>query len=152
MSVVNRAHYRLTPADVADLRASVSGPTRAMGGFVRLPVPHVIFTPADNRFALLRDGHLLATHPRVEVLGELMRAERQEPGFIARVLSPAEDPERALDDHATRLQRQSRLESASTVPQSASTVPQGVTDADRERWARERLKHFDPRHITLDDL
>jgi len=142
--VVN--HYILTPADVADLRASVSGPTRAMGGFVRLPVPHIIYVPADDRFALLRDGHLLASHRHIEVLGALLRTERQEPGFIARVLSPAEDPERALDAAPDRSARQ----------QSAEAARQGAADAlcaaDAAAWERRRLSLLNPAAITLDDL
>ncbi len=130
----------LTPAIIMDLRASCPS-LRTLGGGVNFGIPYIVYLPADEAFALIHDGSPQCKHPDARVLGALLAAEREERGFIKRILSASEDCESVIlpDRAAKRAAFNAKL----TAERSAR---------DAEAFARRRLQARVPAAISLDDL
>lgn len=136
----------LTPSALTMLRASIGPSLRALGGGVNYGFAYILYLPADDLFCLNANGSPQCKCEDASVLGEMLRRERAEPGFIARALSPALDPETALLPSPALAQRQSALDA-----QKARSAAEREALADAE-WRKRRIAAFDPAAITLDDL
>jgi hypothetical protein len=136
----------MTPADLTLLRASITPSLRSLGGGVNMGVPYILYLPADDLFCLHQGGSPQCKSADPALLGYMLRRERQEPGFIARALSPALDPETALLPAPALAARQSALDA-----QSASTARAREASEDAA-WRKRRLQLLDPTAISLDDL
>jgi hypothetical protein len=126
--------YTLTPADIMELRASVrwrlsdqgaGGPTRA--GDLISSIPFICYAREDRMaqnapgydpeaFVLHTQGHMRAISKRIEMLGECLRQEFAQPGFMVRVMDERENCEVALLDPASAavLASRRRFEEAAT--------------------------------------
>ena len=98
----------ITPAQIMDLRASMRAAipldTSTIGQFAH---PSIIYLASDDAFGLVHGSRLKAVSADPALLAHILRCERAEPGFIDRILDPAEDCRMAaLDPHAARLERQ----------------------------------------------
>lgn len=132
---------RLTPADIMDLRASLTW--RVSDGTVP-EVPHIIYSASEDGFILRAYGRPMAQHCDPAVLAECLRQERAEPGFIRRILDPREDAFMASLDPASAVSAHARL----------------AADASRARAYREeqdaasvrRARQLNLTKIGLEDL
>ena len=110
--------YKLSPIDILDLRASVRWHLTSSNGLLT-PKPFIVYCSeepmtmnspgyAADAFAIYAEGRLWAISHRPEVLAACLRAEYAEPGFMRRVMNPAEDCETAILDPDARLAEQKR--------------------------------------------
>lgn len=107
-------------------------------------VPYILWLPADETFCLHAYGSPQCKHPDAGVLGEMLKNERIEPGFIKRVLSAAEAPDIAsLNPHAYR--------AAHAHHEAERRKIEAAQQAEREAAGR-RLSAFEVSRISLDDL
>lgn len=139
-------HYHLTPADVADLRASVRW---RLHDHLEpgIALAWINYAPADDMFILHAYGHTQALSVRLEVLAACLRCERAEPGFIERILNPAEDVRMAsLTPDLARAERMRQYEERQRQ--------QAHTDAQTARTVRRNsiLPPTDVSGFELDDL
>lgn len=92
--------YTLTPADIMDLRGSVRW--QLASTLVSFEAPFICYAREDRMaqnapgwhpeaFVLHTEGHMRAISHRIEVLAACLRCEWAEPGFMRRILNPAED-------------------------------------------------------------
>lgn len=92
--------YKLTPADIMNLRESVRW--RLTDTIDGPSVPFICYASEDrmaqnapgydpDAFVLHTEGHMRAISPRIEVLAACLRCEFAEPGFVSRILNPRED-------------------------------------------------------------
>jgi hypothetical protein len=135
----------LTPAIIMDLRTSVPAQVRCLDtGLGTIGVPFILHLPADDLFALHAYGLMLAVHADPRVLGECLRQERAEPGFIRRILDPREDVLAASLDPKGRavLAAQRRMEAAKQADYARS----------QEAAIERRTSHLNLTAIGLDDL
>lgn len=134
----------LTPALIMDLRTSVAFRGSADGTNDRLGVPFLVYSPSEDAFVLHAYGSAQAMHQDPRVLGQMIRCERAEPGFIRRVLSAAEPC-----DVAT-LAPDERARYAATQSQERRRLAQQREEA--EEATRRFASHLDPAKISLDDI
>ena len=137
--------YQLTPADIADLRASLhSRPHDATGD--SLGFPFIVWGQAGREWYLHAYGRTMATSKRIEPLAACLIAERAEPGFIARVLDVSWTVEEALLDADARREARVRQMAA----RAAETL--AATDRENAREAARRVRPEHLTHLTLDSL
>lgn len=137
----------LTPSLVDELRSSIRW--RINDGSVR-PEPHIIYGRSMETFILWTDGRPQCTHEDIGVLAYLLRAERAEPGFTARMLSTEFDPETMSLEP---VEREARL--AALREQRALDRQRLLDEAEARHAARARLRNVpkeDVREIDLDSL
>lgn len=133
----------LTPAIVMDLRLSCPS-LRNLGRGVNMGVPYILWLPADEVFCLHAYGSPQAKHPDASILGLMLKNERAEPGFIRRVLSPAEPCDAAsLNPHARALYIKRR---------AAERASAEAYRAEQAAALLRRASLLDPAKLTLDDL
>lgn len=131
----------LTPTDIMALRTSIRW-RGSIGEFAHRAA--ILYYPADDCFGLLADGRVMATSADIRLLGECLRQERAQPGFIRRIMDPTFDCFTASLDPAG----------------FARTVAQQRADAARAKLlaeeaaeiARRRRNAIDVRRLDLDDL
>lgn len=110
--------YTLSPVDVMELRATVRWHLTTANSLL-VPKPFIIYCREEpmtmnapgydpEAFAIYVNSHLYAITPRPEVAAACLRAEYAEPGFMSRIMNPAEDCERAVLDPDARLAEQRR--------------------------------------------
>jgi len=134
----------LTPAVVMALRTSITTRGSSDGTNDRMGVPFIVYVPSDDAFVLHAYGSPQAMHRDPRVLGQMMRCERAEAGFIRRVLS-AQEP----CDIAT-LAPDARARYAATQAQERARIAQQRQEAEEAQRARARV--FDASRISLDDI
>lgn len=134
----------LTPPLIMDLRTSISHRGSSDGTNDRMGVPFLVYSPSEDAFILHAYGSAQAMHADPRVLGQMIRCERAEAGFIRRVLS-AQEP----CDIAT-LSPDVRARYAATQAQERARLAQQRTDAEDALKARSRA--IDPAKISLDDI
>ncbi len=134
----------LTPAVVMDLRASISTRGSADGTGDRLGVPFLVYSPSEDAFVLHAYGSAQAMHRDANVLGQLIRCERAEAGFIRRVLSSQEPC-----DVAT-LAPDARARYAATQASEKRRLALQAEEADEA--LRRRARAIDVSKISLDDI
>lgn len=92
--------YRLTPADIMDLRASIRW--HLTDPLTSFEAPFICYAREDrmaqnapgyhpDAFVIHTEGHIRAISPRIEVLAACLKCEWAEPGFMKRILNPAVD-------------------------------------------------------------
>jgi len=133
----------LTPILIMTLRTSIP-PRGHIGGHDSVGVPYMIFAPAENAFILHLYGGPQAMHADPTVIGHLMRAERLEPGFVRRILSPLTDCETASLAPDDRSAREARRAAA------AASARQLAAEADHARNRRAAV--IDVSRLDLEDL
>ena len=133
----------LTPADVLTLRLSAKG-LRAFGGGVDLGTPYILWLPADALFCLHAYGAPQAKHADAGLLGLMLKNERVEPGYIRRVLSAAEPPDRASLNPSAHAAEAARMD--------AERRRQAARAAETAAAASRRFASLDISRLTLDDL
>ena len=133
----------LTPADIMLLRASVS--TRSADGTNgSVGVPFIVYIPSDDAFALHAYGACQCVHEDPRLLAQMLRCERAEKGFIARVLSPLEPCTVAglsPDERARFARHQANVREQQRASREAA-----------EEAARRRANMIDPSCINLDNI
>lgn len=132
----------LTPAVVMDLRASISTRGSADGTNDRLGVPFIVYSPSEDAFILHAYGSAQALHRDPCILGQLIRCERAEAGFIRRILS-AQEP----CDVATLSPDARARYSAARADEAARLHRQTQDFAEA---SRSRTRAIDPARIDLD--
>lgn len=137
----------LTPALVLELRASIRW--RIADGSVR-PEPHLIYSPSMERYIMWCDGRPQCAHEDIAPLAYLLKAERAEPGFTARMLSTEFDPETTSLEPVERAKRMAAAREARAIDR------QRQLDAiEEERARRARLRNVPAESvadINLDTL
>lgn len=103
-----------------------------------------------ERFICWTDGRPQCAHADPAVVGYLLKAERAEPGFVARLMDTTWDPETMCLEPVERLARQGAIREA------AAKVRFAAEEAAREaRAAAARLRNVPqarPQALGLDDL
>lgn len=158
--------YKLTSADVMELRASVrwrladGGQGGREGDGITTTMPFICYAREDRlaanapgydpeSFVLHTQGHLRAICPRIEVLAACLRAEWAEPGFVERILR-ADTP---CDEALLSPDEQARLRSRRLFEEKAArefAAEQQRQAANRPRQPTPRQP--DPTTITASDL
>ena len=142
--------YTLTPADVALLRASLKRPGPSDGTFGQGIPPHIIYRPPQGgqppAWALHAYGRLEALSASPEPLLAALEREATEPGFIARLVSSALDPEATLLPTSTLTARMA------AAVREAEARERARINGDDAAWRKRRAQLLDPAHISLDDL
>lgn len=136
-------HRLLTPADVQDLRDSVR--YRVSNGQGD-PTAHILYLPAEDRFLLRVDCRPMCASADITLLAACLRAERAEPGFVARIMDPAVDcrvASLAPDIAAAERRRLAGL--------NAEIAERARSDAERKRQSH-IAGRVDVSKISLDDL
>lgn len=116
----------ITPAQVMDLRTSVKWRT-CDGQSAHIPA-HIIYSASEVAWMVYVNGRIMAITPDLNVAGYLLRAERQEPGYVARILDPSTpcdlaslSPSDALAERA-RLASEARKQAAAAQASAAARV------------------------------
>lgn len=133
----------LTPADIMDLRASITyrGSSDSTNP---LSVPFIVYGAPDGVFYLHAYGGCQCASSDPRVLGAMLAGERAEPGYIRRVLSPLTDCDTASlvpDDRVARERHRAAL---------AATARQA--EAERAEAVRRRAHAIDVSKLDLEDL
>lgn len=130
-------NYRLTPADIQDLRGSVRWQLSVELTGNPSAVPVIRFDKRDRFFYLHTEGHVRCRHQRIEVLGAVLALETALPGWTLQ----------ALD---TRLTCEEVLQSADERARLAAAK---AAHAEAEAKTRAELaRRTDLQNLTLDDL
>jgi hypothetical protein len=142
--------YRLTPADIADIRA-LRRQGRGFGspdGNGITDVPYLVCSPSDGTLYLHSRGRGVIGGMRPEVMCALLLAERLEPGFVDRIADPSCTVEEALRSPVDRAAAQERLKAAQAAERARTAAK-----ADENR-RRSRQLTSDPKlaSLTLADL
>lgn len=133
----------LIPSVVMDLRLSCTS-LRSLGGGADFGTPYILWLPADETFCLHAYGSPQAKHGDARVLGECMRRERAEPGFIRRILSasePCTEAALAEDDKAALNERR-----------AGEAHKQRIYREEQAALRARRANQIDVSRINLDDL
>ncbi len=134
----------LTPALVLELRGSIRW--RINDGSVR-PEPHILWGQSMETYILWTDGRPQCAHADIGVLGYLLRAERAEPGFVARMLDTTFDPETMSLEPVEREARQAAIREARALEK------QRLLDEANERAERAaRLRNVPKEDVGAIDL
>jgi len=133
--------YTLTIADVLTLRASIRWRTN-----VTLPdsLPRIVYSASDDAYVLHHNGRIQAQHEDIGVLAALLRGERAEPGFIARVVQSHEPPDAATLAPDARRAQQAR--------DNAEAAKRRLYASTEAADAKRRVSLLDASRLTLDDL
>lgn len=139
----------LTVAAVLDLRVSARAPSHDTGnhGEARYAVG---YNGTADTYELRASpvAPVLCSHRDINVIGALLRGERFEPGFIARVLDAGYAPDEvALDADERERRRRTRVEA------DAQARARRRQEEDEARARRALMPTSDlPADATLDDL
>lgn len=131
---------KLTPAMIADLRASIRTRTTTPPP----TEPYIVWGASDSTFYLHAGGRVMAAHPDPRVLGAMLVAERAERGFIATVLDSTHPVDEALLDPAGRKRALAERNAAENTRREAE-----AREAERRR---NLMRNVDPSTVTLDDV
>lgn len=131
---------------VLELRASTRGhvyDSGLRGGMT------VAYNAASDAYELrMGPGAVICAHRDINVIGALLRGERFEPGFAAKVLNPSYAPDEIELDADAR--ERARLERAR---HDAEARARKQADEDEARRRRSLLRERDaPADLSLDDL
>lgn len=145
---MTNAPHVLTPANVQDLRDSIRW--RVSNGrddtWTDPGVAYIIWGPADGHYILRAYGRPMAASHDIAVLAACLRAERAEPGFIARILDPATDCRTASLSPDLAAAERRRLAALAAEVRSRASL-----DAELKR-TRAVNRRVDVSKIELDDL
>lgn len=132
----------LTPASVMDLRTSVKWRV-SNGTHADIPC-HLQYSTSEDAWMLYVQGRIMAIGP-LDVVAFCAISERQEPGFITRILDPATPADiAALGPSAASAERQRREREAAA--QRAHAARERAQNEARE------MSPLTASRITLDDL
>lgn len=102
-------HYGLTEADVLSLRYSLRPEARIPDPAGPVGAPYILWGSSDDIYILHAYGRTVAVHANIALLAACLRNERAEPGWIRRIMDPAEDPYvSTLNPYAAMKERQRR--------------------------------------------
>lgn len=141
----------LTPSDILALRANRLPRTGAHHGAASSSAPYIQALPAlpgslDIRLVLFDRGSPVTWSPHPGLLAALLIGEGLEPGYIARVLDPQEDPElAAADPHAAAIRR-------SLIAAERAKVRLAADAALAAQQRHRDAQRVDIPSLTLDDL
>lgn len=99
----------LTPAIVQDLRTSVHW--RVSDGTTNHIPAHIIYSASEDAWMVYVTGRIMCMTQDIAVAGHLLRSERQEPGYVARILDPASPCDIASLAPSDRLAAEARIRS-----------------------------------------
>jgi hypothetical protein len=101
-----------------------------------------------DSYELVQHGTVLTHHPDIAVIAALLRADRYEPGILARLLDPTDNPDTALLGSDAR-ERQRRTDAA-----TRARARQEAEEAEAARLRRNVLlgSRPVPPDIDLTDL
>lgn len=138
--------YTLTPVDIQDLRGSVRFPKPLDGTGAAIAAPFITWSESEAQWELHAYGALQGRHARIAIVSSCLRYERTEPGFIRRVLDPANTCDEAALDH-------SAFEAAKRLRESRAIAAQRqLEDTQQATEVKLALKYVSPAEISLDDL
>lgn len=142
------SHVPLSTADVMDLRVSIRSRIPDITA-ATASVPCVRYNSTLDGYELHAGGNVLCWTRKLEVVAALLRGERFEPGFIAKVLDPRQMPDElalAADEREARSRARAAIEAQGRARIRAEE------DAARERRLRAGGPSEAPDDLSLDDL
>lgn len=143
-----RAHVQLSTADVLDLRVSIRSRVPDIGASSSI-VPCVRYNSTLDGYELHEGGNVLCWSASLEVVAALLRGERFEPGFIRKVLNPAQAPDEL---HLNADEREALSRARADIEAQRRARVRFLEDEARERRLRAGAPSEADPDLSLDDL